>query len=470
MLRSLRGRLALLTILTTGLGLGGCSAAIYLIVRHELISAGDDVLLAEARTIASFIEYDDQHQFSFNGQDLIKAGGADLLVSARTATAVEVIPGMQAIPPDPQATVTNPHFWTWQTAEGSRWRAVQCAQRISDEDHNSEDPVIAITLSHPATALDQRLLRIAVLLASLTLGACLTLGAILAWGTRRTLIPLQELSRRLAGLDGRRFDLRLPLPTHSAELVPVVETLNHLLGRIDEAFQRERAMGSALAHELRTPLAGLRAVIDVATSRERDAAAYRRALSECQQMTGQLQGMVESLLLLTRLERGHVPVRQVAVDLAALLTTTWAPFAALAEARGVPLTWELADRIELCTDPELLTIILRNLLANAVAYVDPHGRIVISSACISDRVILRISNTCTRLPPAAETLVFERFWRGDQARSGDEGHCGLGLGLSRDIALALGGTLTATITGSTFTITLDVEYRPVAHVPLMDRG
>lgn len=474
MLTSLRSRMAVFTVVTIGCGLGGCSLAIYMMVRHELMSSEDAVLLAEARSIASFIEYDEERgQFAFHGEDLLAAGGANLLVSVRSEAGKVPIPLAHEIPPDVQFAFADVHYWTWKSAEGIRWRAVECSQRIADEDeekHGSVKPLINVTLSRPVTELHQRLFRIAMVLTGVTMAAAVILSLFLAWGTRRVLRPLQDLAERLSRLDGRRLDTRLPLPISSIELVPVVRTLNQLLERIDAAFERERGMGSALAHELRTPLAGLRAVIDVSVGREREAGAYRRALIECQQMTEQLQGMAESLLLLTRLERGQVPVRHVFVDMSVVLRNVWTPLTELARVRGLQVSWELSGPLELLTDPDLLLIIVRNLFANAVDYTDPAGCMSITGACSSGRIIVCISNTCMHLTTAAGSLVFERFWRGDQSRSGDDRHCGLGLGLSRDIATVLGGSLTATIADGIFSITLDLESHLTTHGPLIQHG
>ncbi len=476
MLNSIRGRLILFSLAITGCGLGATSLAILILVHREAIGAFDDVLRADTRTVAAFIEYEEREQvFVFNGQELIRAGGERLRVGVRTPTGTDILIPAAPIPPPPVTAArddTTSPTWAWVGEDGRHWRAIRCRQRISEEGRGPADPTVLVTLARPTTELDRRLLRFAGLLLALTLGACVMLGLVLAWGTRRGLRPLVELTERLARLDGRDLGGPLPAPPRSAELRPVIATLNHLLGRIGEAFTRERAMGSALAHELRTPLAGLRAVIDVAAGRERDAPSYRRALDECGRMTAHLQGMVEALLLMTRLERGQVPLRLRPVVIGDLLRGLWKSLAEDAGRPLPPIRWELAADGTVVTDEDLLTVVLRNLLANALDHGDPDGGIAIVASSVIDGFHLQVRNACTRLGPEAESLVFERFWRGDQARGGDDRHCGLGLGLARDIALALGGTLTVGITGTEFSARLTLPRRPQAavdgaHAPLI---
>ena len=105
------------------------------------------------------------------------------------------------------------------------------------------------------------------------------------------------------------------------------------------------------------------------------------------------------------------------------------------------------------TDPELLRLLVWNLVDNALTYVDAGGRVTVGLTSAGGTVRLRIENTGSRLAQADVERAFERFWRGDAARS-DRGHVGLGLALCRKIATVLGGGVTITSSaGGVFAVT-----------------
>jgi two-component system sensor histidine kinase QseC len=278
---------------------------------------------------------------------------------------------------------------------------------------------------------------------------------------RSGLRPVERLSEQIAAVGSNDLSARLPNSAVPRELLPIVERLNDLLARVDAAFQRERRFTGDVAHELRTPLAGLRAKLELALSRERSPGSYRQTLTECLQIGWQLQRMTESLLQLARADAGQLDVARDTIDLAQLIRTCWGAFAELARTRDFCIDWDLRAGCCLETDAEKLRVIVHNLLDNAISYTSPSGRIAISAFVADSTAAFNISNTGCSMSPADIPRLFERFWRGAPfSDPGAQTHCGLGLPLCKTLVDRMGGTLEATISKSgVFTAVVRIPAR-----------
>jgi signal transduction histidine kinase len=206
---------------------------------------------------------------------------------------------------------------------------------------------------------------------------------------------------------------------------------------LETAFGREKTLTADLAHELRTPLHGLRLTLEVALTRPREADHYRRTLEECQAMVVATQTMAQDLLTLARLDADRDAVNPEPARLLPLLRACWEPLAQRAQARRLTVEWGSGDAW-VSTHPERLRLVLSNLLGNAVDHADEGGRIRITVTDGADQVALRLANTGSQVASADTDRVFDRFWRQDSARGGDDAHCGLGLSIVRRAADLLG--------------------------------
>ncbi len=469
-MHSLRVRLVALSVGLTALSLAACSGVIYLVVQRELVTHADDMLIAQAITFAALIEYHPEHdRYEFTGQHLLAVEGERLRFSATSEAGKSLAASSARIDDDPHFQASDvsqltPHAWTW-TDRGETWRGVMCSAPVTcdeDDEHPESaaaNPHILIRLARPSSELDDRLRHIAQLLGVVTVGLSVLMGVVFGWSITRALRPLDHLTGALATWSGDSKN-RLPIPIYPSELVPVICTLNDLFTRIDAAWQRERSTGTAIAHEVRTPLAGLRVVIEVALSRERSADAYRATLGDCLEMVNHVQRLVESLLLLTRLEQGRVPLHYSSIDIDSFLETTWTAFLPRARDRDLSVTWTPGKACRIDTDATLLSIVVRNLFDNAVDHADAHGHIEVQWSVTENDVQLTITNTCTTLTASDLEHITLRFWRSDQARTIDDQHCGLGLCLAMDITQALGGLLTPSLTEGRFSIQMKLQCHP----------
>lgn len=133
------------------------------------------------------------------------------------------------------------------------------------------------------------------------------------------------------------------------------------------------------------------------------------------------------------------------MDLVHLARTCWNDLAARARARRLRLEEDFPAKLVLVSDPQCLLLILRNLLDNAVTYADSGGLIHLAASSGAGGVELSVANTGCTLTQADLPRVFDRFWRGDVARTDTGLHCGLGLSLLQRAVEALGGTVWASI-------------------------
>jgi signal transduction histidine kinase len=263
---------------------------------------------------------------------------------------------------------------------------------------------------------------------------------------RRNLRPLKELSRQIGSTPVTGGAKRFELSGAPAELDPVVGRLNALMDRVEGAFERERHFTANAAHELRNPLAGMRSQIELSLGSDRSTDEYRETLDSLYDIQQGMERVVENLLILSRLESGEQDAQEEIVPLTEVLRRGWRKVFDLAEQKNLHVTMEVQNPMPaLKTSRNLISIIVRNLLDNAVDY-SPHGGTV-HIAAHYDRLIssamIRVTNQNTGLSKEDCERMFELFWRGRQQQDSAHRHAGLGLGLCRRIVRILHGELKA---------------------------
>lgn len=254
--------------------------------------------------------------------------------------------------------------------------------------------------------------------------------AAMAWGVRRALEPVRQLSDELGARSAE--DLQpVPLAKTPSELQPLVEAMNGLFSRIEATLARERRFTADAAHELRTPLAVLRAQWDVvrraAPGAERDLAEGKLALG-----LERLDRLVTQMLALSRLEAGSTAMARQEIDWAQVVEQAMSDCLPLAERRRIELACEWAQPagrppLPLLGDAALLAVLLRNLLDNAVRYA-PAGSAVLLRFGESR---LEVENDGEPLADEQLARLGERFYRPDGQ---DEIGSGLGLSIVQRIA------------------------------------
>jgi heavy metal sensor kinase len=272
------------------------------------------------------------------------------------------------------------------------------------------------------------------------------------------LAPLRRLSDAVSRVTPQ--DLRLPFAQKRlpVELRPIVGRLNETLEQLRRAFAREKQATADISHELRTPLAALMTTIDLALRKPRSGEEYRDFLEGCRESAEQIHRAVERLLTLARLDAGVVVLNVHPVDAAQLAEQCAAVVRPLAEARGLRLSVHRDGPALLNADPDKLREVVTNLLHNAVQYNRPDGAIDLSVGRQNGHLEVEVRDTGIGISADARAHIFERFYRADPARGGDDGlHAGLGLAIVKELIDLMGGTIDVESQegrGSTFRVRL----------------
>jgi signal transduction histidine kinase len=279
-------------------------------------------------------------------------------------------------------------------------------------------------------------------------GSLLTLAlgfTLIDHAIRITLRPIDDLSRQVRERTEHQLDSALELPgALPAELTGLAENFDSLLARVAAIRQRERDFIRHAAHELRTPIAGLRATTELALSQTRDAQAYAGHLASCRKTAGELVALVNRLSALARIgEPSASPLKPESLCLRGLIDELLPPFRAAATQRGITITVEPCDPApRIIGDRSLCRIILNNLLDNAACYAPDNSPVRIRCQAAGKQAVITVANPAPDLTISPERL-FEPLFRGEGCESESGGHLGIGLALSLDAANAMGGTLKA---------------------------
>ena len=335
------------------------------------------------------------------------------------------------VDPTPLAASSS-GFSTVRREDGSTWRVFATRGQANDVQ------VYVAEQNDSRNAILQAVLR-SVLLPLLF--ALPLLALLIWWAVRRELLPLSQLSRQL---QGRQAEALAPLPLDQLplEILPVVEALNDLFLRIDHMVTAERRFTADAAHELRTPIAAIRAQAQVAQGAGSDRAQRDQALLATLAGCDRASRLVDQLLTLARLEAdssSSTPTaRAPPVDLRAVAQRTAAQLAPAALARQQELALDAASPA-LVPGPELLIdVLLRNLLDNALRYSPPGAQVTIWVNCHAGHTELRVEDSGAGLPEPELAHLGERFYRAaGQTQPGS----GLGWSIVRRIAQATGAQL-----------------------------
>ncbi|MBI5364476.1 MAG: hypothetical protein HZA53_14960 [Planctomycetes bacterium] len=308
---------------------------------------------------------------------------------------------------------------------------------------------LTIVVATDQTELDAtlaRLRRVALLIVLVALGV----GVLtLRWVLRSGLAPLRELAEQARGLDARSLASRFELERVPSELVPIRDRLNELLERLQAAFDHEQRFTSSLAHELRTPIAELRTLAEVALRADpaaRSSGNYQAFLTSVER----IQSLVQALLLLRRSEAGQLERAGDRVELGTLVQDVLDDHEASAAQRRLSIEAEIADGVWLDTNRAMLRAIVDNLLRNAVEYAPTGTAVRVDVERTGASFACRIRNAAPALDEESVARLFEPRKGGQTRRDGS--HLGLGLALCNALARFVGLELAAA---------LDPEHRLV---------
>ncbi len=319
-----------------------------------------------------------------------------------------------------------------------------------------------LQVAAPLTARDRLLQQLGWLLASITVLAGVGSVAGGLWLGGRMVRPVHEIMDQAEAVRAGTLGRRIDADADTREYERLVAVLNGMLARLEGAFESQRRFTADASHELRGPLTALRGEVEVALRRERDPAEYRRVLGSNLQEVDRLTRLADDLLTLARSDAGVMQVRLRASDVSALARAVLDRLGPRARAKQVLLDGRDIADVEAVVDPDLIERLLWNLVENAVKFTQGGGRVGVSIAQVGPELVLEVRDTGPGIPGEDVERVFERFYRGDAARThaADASGTGLGLAIVRAIARAHGGEARAVAVpegGGLFRVSLPME-------------
>ncbi len=285
----------------------------------------------------------------------------------------------------------------------------------------------------------------------------------------KSLAPLRWMAEQAKTITGKNLNSRLAIGSAHEELRLLADSFNELLSRLDQSFETMQRFVADASHELRTPLSVIRGEADVALARDRSPGEYQESLIIIQDEARRLSRLVDDLLNLARADAGHVNLRLEEFYLNDLLAECCRSVQTAARAKNIDLQCQSPEDVSFRGDQELLRRLVMNLLDNAIRYTPAAGKAAGESAAkVAPKVIVKlesagrdlriqVSDTGIGIPPELAPHLFARFYRGDQARSRQNGGFGLGLSIVKWIAESHQGAVEFTSklgAGTTFTVLL----------------
>lgn len=362
----------------------------------------------------------------------------------------------------PRSGRTEPGQWISNLAlpDGREGRAVEIVFHAQIEDKEGRAPhtlppqqKIILVVARERESLMRTLLLVRLSLAASIAVMIIIVAWVVRSAVRRGLRPLHEVGAQLRRLDAGRLNSRLAFAAPPRELIPLIEQFNDLLDRLQKSFQREQRFSSDVAHELRTPVAELRSLAEIATRWPEDSRLVENFFRDVFDISLEMQRIITHLLELTRCEDGETRPEFQKANLPALIDESWLRVERKAREKRLVFTKSNLE-CHCLTGIRQLELILSNLFSNAVAYSAPGTEIRVLMKRLDGDWSLTISNIAQDLTPGDLDVMFDRLWRKDPSRTA-EGHAGLGLSLVEAHARMLGLTLNVDLdeTGR-FSITL----------------
>ncbi len=329
--------------------------------------------------------------------------------------------------------------------------------------YRAGDLVRIIQIGQSSVGIEQilaNLRNISVFLSPISVMLLTILGWFLAG---RVLSPIVTITATAQKITAKQLDRRLPISSTDDEIARLSQTINSMLARLEESFQRVRRFSGDASHELRTPLAIIKGETEVALRWAKSDAELRSALTSNLEEINRMEQIVGDLLSLARSDASELHLSIEKFSLSDLIQDIWMSGKTLAEQyeHSVYLDHAVTSEIYIDGDKVQLYRVLINLITNAVKYTPSGGRIDIRLLLQDERrVMIQISDTGLGISPEDLPNIFERFYRIDSARNRDHGGTGLGLAIVKAIVAAHNGTISVESTvdkGSTFSVSLPLD-------------
>jgi len=288
----------------------------------------------------------------------------------------------------------------------------------------------------------------------------LGLGLLWSWYlSRRILVPIEQMTGTAERISASNLAERIDESGIKSELGRLAHVLNRMFGRLQASFERQVRFTADASHELRTPTAVVLAQSELALSKPRSPGEYQEALAACYRAAKRMEGLVDGLLTLARVDAGQLEIRDEPIDLRTVVESSVALLKPLADQKRVALKCDL-QTAQVAGDAQRLCQVVANLVSNAITYNHEGGEVRVFLLADDRDAVLNVVDTGSGIAEGDLPRIFERFYRVDRARTGNHGGIGLGLAICQEIIHGHGGTIDVTSAlgeGTTFNVRLPLR-------------
>ncbi len=250
----------------------------------------------------------------------------------------------------------------------------------------------------------------------------------------RSIRPAEKIIATAERMTQENLHQRFALPYHHDELYRLSLTINAMLDRMQDAFQREKQFTADASHELKTPLAAVKGTLEVLVRKPREQEHYESRILYCLQELNRMAGLIDQLLMLARYESQGLRPNTARVALFTHLEEVTARKRPLAAEKEISIETNLSEELKVQADPAMLDIILDNIISNAIKYSPSGSTVSIRAEQQGKSVECTIADQGIGIPEEKINAIFERFYRVDESRNSGTGGSGLGLSIVKKLA------------------------------------
>jgi two-component system OmpR family sensor kinase len=426
---TLRARLALLyTAIVVGILLL-FGVAVYLSVSISLTNEIEQSLRNSATRVLPLVYVSDQGELSVNvtpdiefaADTFIQVWDRDNQLRANSANVRNLTQPLDPASLNASKPISNDVLLKTETDE-IYLRVLTVPLVLGDR------PIGAIQVGTSLAIVDATQKSLVIVLIIGTLISILIAGLASWISTRQALSPLEDVTETALQIT-RADDLSRRIPytgPPNDEVGQLIHAFNQTLGRLENLFNTQRRFLADVGHELRTPLTVIKGNIDLMRRmKELDEESMESIESEVERMTR----LVGDLLLLSQAESGKLPLHLQLIELDTLLIEVLGQMRVIAKDKVALVLGEM-DQVQVCADKDKLKQVFVNLVQNAIHYTPRGGKVVVSLRKSDHQALVSVSDNGPGISPQDLPYIFERFYRGEKARTRSKDGKGFGLGLS----------------------------------------
>lgn len=442
---TLKSRISLVYLVTTGLIVGVMYLIIYLATAKILYSHYDEDLLAEFAEVSASMSIQDSQVYVLAQPEWAEREHGEATVSPVFLQASDT--SGTVLRTSPNLRDTRLHFEAGRTDTfvvsrklGTTWiRQVQGP--ITNRQGAFEGYLlIGMGIAEAKLLLDY-LLWIMLFSFPFLIGVIIVISR---WFGASIVRPIATLITTADHISRENLDERVPLPKTPDELQHLSITVNNLLDRLQELILREQTFAADAAHELRTPLAVVKGTLEVLIRQPREPEHYEARLKYCIAEINRMAGLVDQLLLVGKYEAGQEKLRLVVIDVAECIAGVLERLEVYSRAKRVAFQLEFAQGAAVSSDLFLLTTVFENVLSNAIKFSPEGAAVAINVHVQLDSIVVSVQDQGPGMTEQQVAKVFDRFYRVENDDGLQTKGYGLGLALVRRLADLLRIAVTVT--------------------------